>query len=181
MEPQAFSDSRVKEIYDSYNFMLCDSKFATNELLETDTVEEQENTEEACRKAKAHFERVQGKDGPLLVRDIHIQFLLKQLHGLSHDYVALEGSRSWIVFWCVNGLRILNHPIEHSLAHKIMTFLASCQKPTGGFGGSPSHIAHIATTYASVMSLASLGTEEALAIINRKTLYEFILSLKQPN
>uniref|UniRef100_A0AC34FVV9 Protein farnesyltransferase subunit beta n=1 Tax=Panagrolaimus sp. ES5 TaxID=591445 RepID=A0AC34FVV9_9BILA len=178
MEPPAFSDSRVKEIYDSYNFILCNSKYAVNEPLETETIEEQEKTEEACRKAKAHLEKIQGKDAPLLVRQIHINFLLKQLHGLSHEYIALEGSRTWIVFWCVNGLRILNHPIEHSLAHRIVTFLAACQQPTGGFGGSPSHIAHIATTYASVMALASIGTEEALKIVNR--IVTFLAACQQP-
>lgn len=59
--------------------------------------------------------------------------------------------------------------------------MASCQKETGGFGGSPSHVAHLATTYASVMALVSIGTDEALSVINRKALYQFLSSLKLPN
>jgi protein farnesyltransferase subunit beta len=42
-------------------------------------------------------------------------------------------------------------------------------------------MSHLATTYASVMALISIGTKEALDSINRKTLLQFLFSIKQSN
>uniref|UniRef100_A0A183V4M7 Protein farnesyltransferase subunit beta n=1 Tax=Toxocara canis TaxID=6265 RepID=A0A183V4M7_TOXCA len=39
----------------------------------------------------------------------------------------------------------------------------------------------LATTYGAVMALISIGTDEALASINRKTLHDFIMSVKEPD
>jgi protein farnesyltransferase subunit beta len=63
----------------------------------------------------------------------------------------------------------------------IINFLNSCQSKTGGFGGGPDQIAHLATTYAAVNALCTLNTPKALGIINTKTLNEWILSLKLDN
>jgi prenyltransferase beta subunit len=56
-----------------------------------------------------------------------------------------------------------------------------CQSPTGGFGGGPGQLPHLAPTYASVLSLCIINTEESLNIIDREKLREFIISLKDPN
>lgn len=41
--------------------------------------------------------------------------------------------------------------------------------PTGGgYGGGPMQMAHMAPTYASICALITLGTEAALASINRQ-------------
>lgn len=66
---------------------------------------------------------------------------------------------------------MLKHNIDHHILSRLIEFLKSCQKETGGFGGSPQHYAHLATTYASIMALVSIGTEEALAVINRFDFY----------
>uniref|UniRef100_A0AAR5QH13 Protein farnesyltransferase subunit beta n=1 Tax=Dendroctonus ponderosae TaxID=77166 RepID=A0AAR5QH13_DENPD len=56
-----------------------------------------------------------------------------------------------------------------------------CQSPSGGFAGGPGQCPHLAPTYAAVNALVIVGTEEAYKIINRKALYEFLQSLKQPD
>ncbi|KAJ8045277.1 1-phosphatidylinositol 4,5-bisphosphate phosphodiesterase beta-4 [Holothuria leucospilota] len=49
----------------------------------------------------------------------------------------------------------------------IAQFIGKCQCPDGGFAGSPNQQAHLAPTYAAVLTLCTLGTEEAYRIINR--------------
>ncbi|POW08503.1 hypothetical protein PSHT_09547 [Puccinia striiformis] len=66
--------------------------------------------------------------------------------------------------------------------------LMSFQHPQGGFGGGPGQLAHLASTYASISALAILldGVdqnifEETCAQIDRKKMYEWMLSLKMPD
>nr|CAH7760194.1 unnamed protein product [Callosobruchus chinensis] len=56
-----------------------------------------------------------------------------------------------------------------------------CQSPDGGFGGGPGQYAHLASTYAAVLALVVLGTEEALDAINRQKLADFLWSVRQPD
>lgn len=64
---------------------------------------------------------------------------------------------------------------------RVITFLKSCEGPNGGYGGGPGQFPHLATTYAAVMSLISIGTESALASIDRVKLRNFFITLRQPN
>lgn len=64
---------------------------------------------------------------------------------------------------------------------RIIVFLNKCQTQTGGFGGGPDQIAHLATTYAAVNALCTLNTKKALSIIKVKPLLSWIQSLKQAN
>jgi len=41
------------------------------------------------------------------------------------------------------------------------------QDVNGGFGGAPGLLAHIPSTYATVLALCTVGTTEALQIIDR--------------
>lgn len=44
------------------------------------------------------------------------------------------------------------------------------QAPTGGFGGGHGQISHCASSYAAVLSLAMVGGEEALNLIDRQAM-----------
>lgn len=58
------------------------------------------------------------------------------------------------------------------------------QHPDGGFGGGPGQAAHLLTTYAAICSLAvagSPGPGGGWDQIDRKKLYAFFMSLKQPD
>lgn len=68
----------------------------------------------------------------------------------------------------------------HPLFRSISTF-KNWQLPTGGFGGGNDQLAHLATTYAAVNALAITGTKEAYDVLNRETLYKFLMSMKQPD
>ncbi len=62
-----------------------------------------------------------------------------------------------------------------------MKFLNTCQAETGGFGGGPGQIAHLATTYAAVNALCTLNSNKALQIIKLEPLANWIRSLKLEN
>lgn len=50
---------------------------------------------------------------------------------------------------------------------------------TGGYGGGPGQLAHLATTYAAVNALVTLSSEDALQSIDRAKLKHFLQSMKK--
>ena len=53
----------------------------------------------------------------------------------------LKKSRSWIIYWILHGLYLLDEePVE--LYSRIILQLKQMQNLTGGFGGGPSQISH---------------------------------------
>ncbi len=63
----------------------------------------------------------------------------------------------------------------------MIAFLNRCQAETGGFGGGPGQISHLATTYAAINALCTLNSEKALKIIKIKPLLGWIKRLKLKN
>jgi len=70
-------------------------------------------------------------------------------------------------FWILHSLAILEERLENEEYSKIVTFLAKCQSPTGGFGGGPGQYPHLASTYAAMSALCTIGTQEAYDVIDR--------------
>jgi len=62
---------------------------------------------------------------------------------------------------------------------RAISSLQACQHPQGGFGGGHGQLAHLAPTYAAVNTLALFGDEEAFQIVDRKKMYQWMMSLKQ--
>jgi len=62
-----------------------------------------------------------------------------------------------------------------------LSSLKACQHPEGGFGGSHGHMAHLAPTYAALNTLALYGGDEAFEIVDRKKMYSWLMSIKQPD
>lgn len=57
--------------------------------------------------------------------------------------------------------------------------MSRCQFKLGGFTGGPHQYPQLASTYAAILSILITGNEEAYKIINRKTMYDFLLKMKQ--
>eukprot|EP01038_Epipyxis_sp_PR26KG_P005976 gene5976-8231_t len=116
-----------------------------------------------------------------LLRGMHVHYLMA---GLSHDlpsgFVSLEPSRSWICYWIMHALNLLDAEPTH-LYHRLTHTLARFQNKTGGFGGGIGHISQCAPNYGAVLALCTIGTDEALSVINRAGMYNFFLSMKQSN
>ncbi|MFH4975709.1 hypothetical protein AB6A40_002418 [Gnathostoma spinigerum] len=161
------------------NFVCNDDGFFTL------TTTEQKRVEELFSKEYKHF-----MDGyldnidesvyaPVLLRNTHVNFVTRYLKELNQSYSCLDASRTWLCYWGVHSLRLLEAPEDPDLFSDIVRFIKTCESPDGGYGGGPGQYPHLATTYGAVMALISIGTKEALASINRKTLRSFLLSVKQ--
>jgi protein farnesyltransferase subunit beta len=86
----------------------------------------------------------------------------------------------------VHALELLAPPSAICPAHAecIVGFLSRCQdRESGGFCGGPvpGQCAHLAPTYAAVNALVSIGTEAALACIDREALRRFLHRMKMPD
>ncbi|ESO83518.1 hypothetical protein LOTGIDRAFT_222587 [Lottia gigantea] len=119
-------------------------------------------------------------DIPVLKRDEHTMFLWKGLRHLGISYECLDASRPWLCYWILHSMEILEETIPIMTAKEIAKFLGKCQCSTGGFAGGPGQVAHLAPTYAAVNALCILSqvTDEALNVINRETLYEYLLRMR---
>lgn len=53
---------------------------------------------------------------------------------------------------------------------RVIASLTPLQNPTGGFGGGHGQYSHLATTYASILSLITVGGKEAYDIVDRKAM-----------
>ncbi|KAJ8750363.1 hypothetical protein K2173_014278 [Erythroxylum novogranatense] len=116
-----------------------------------------------------------------LQRDNHLEYLTQGLKQLGPSFVVLDANRPWLCYWILHSIALLGEPIDYELENNAIDFLNRCQDPNGGYGGGPGQLPHLATTYAAVNSLVTLGGEEALLSINRTKLHTFLKRMKQPN
>mmetsp|Transcript_14818 Transcript_14818/g.28535 ORF Transcript_14818/g.28535 Transcript_14818/m.28535 type:complete len:481 (+) Transcript_14818:69-1511(+) len=115
-----------------------------------------------------------------LNRDNHLAYLYKGLRYLPESHRVLDASRPWLCYWELHSLNLLGQELDAKLQHDAVQFLSRCQHPTGGFGGGPGQIPHLASTYAAVCALITVGTDAALASINREAMHAFLLRMKVP-
>lgn len=119
---------------------------------------------------------------PNLLDQFHAKYLRRGLNeDLSEQFSSLDSSRAWIIYWATHGLHVLGKSqVVSALEVRIISTLKSFwDVKTGGFGGGPNQIAHLAATYAAVNALVDLSSPQALSIIERKKLYLWLMSLKQ--
>lgn len=117
---------------------------------------------------------------PRLRREAHVKFLQKQLGMLPPQFMVADASRPWFLFWCLNGLAILGEDVSVYRKQLVET-ARSMQNPDGGFGGGPGQQSHLATTFAVILSIAVVGGEEAYEVIDRKAMWKWLNTLKQPD
>ncbi|XP_068336017.1 protein farnesyltransferase subunit beta-like isoform X1 [Pyrus communis] len=116
-----------------------------------------------------------------LQRDSHIEYLTRGLIGLPSSFSVLDANRPWLCYWILHSLALLGESIDDELERNAIDFLSRCQDPEGGYGGGPGQMPHLATTYAAVNALITLGGDEALSSINRGELYKFLRRMKHPS
>ncbi|SPQ27014.1 63b1b291-bda4-4157-aaca-05b1eedb3a7d [Thermothielavioides terrestris] len=117
---------------------------------------------------------------PRLDRERHVRFLHKSLGRLPGAFVAADASRPWFLYWCLAALTLLGEDVT-SYRESVAETARSMQNDTGGFGGGGRQLSHLATTYAVVLSLALVGGEEAYEVVDRKAMWRWLCSLKQPD
>ncbi|OVA07598.1 Prenyltransferase/squalene oxidase [Macleaya cordata] len=103
-------------------------------------------------------------------RDKHIEFLTKGLKQLGPSFCVLDANRPWLCYWILHSIALLGESVDCDLEDNAIDFLSRCQMP------------HLATTYAAVNSLITLGGDRALSSINRlDKLRTFLLRMKDPS
>ncbi|KAI1004342.1 Protein farnesyltransferase subunit beta [Podosphaera aphanis] len=115
-----------------------------------------------------------------LDRDRHISFLHKSLKRLPAQYVVADASRPWIFYWALNGLAMMGEDVSQYRESLIST-IRPIQNSTGGFGGGNGQMSHLAPTYAIILALCIVGGHEGLEVIDRKAMWKWLCSLKQPD
>ncbi|KAG6210179.1 hypothetical protein E4U50_002744 [Claviceps purpurea] len=152
------------------------------DALTTDSSQLQDETVEEC----APFLTGYGHDQcnihgiPPLRRPQHVKFLQKQLGKLPKMFKSADSSRPWIFYWCLNGLSLLGEDVSAYRSRLIET-VRPMQNEDGGFAGGFGQTSHLATTYATVLSLALVGGEDAYEVIDRRSMWKWLCSLKQPD
>ncbi|KAK3020391.1 hypothetical protein RJ639_046124 [Escallonia herrerae] len=120
-----------------------------------------------------------------LQRDKHMEFLTKGLRQLGPSFSVLDANRPWLCYWIIHSIALLGDSVHDNLEQSAVDFLNRCQDPEGGYGGGPGQascfailyvfyridicflLPHLATTYAAVNTLTTLGGYRSLSSINR--------------
>ena len=114
-----------------------------------------------------------------LKRKKHVEYCLRNIRELHPTYISLNSSRTWIVYWLVHSLGVLGElELDEDLQTDVVQFLSSCQHDSGGFGGGPGQLAHLAPTYAAMSALVTIGTKEAMAVVDVGKLRTWLMRLK---
>jgi protein farnesyltransferase subunit beta len=144
------------------------------------TLLDQRRVERECKKL------LDAAINPILQRENHIAYLIRALDtGLPGHYSNLDASRAWVAYWVLQSIDLLQMDSRSASVNEILpgvvNFLSQCKDASGGFGGGPLQSAHVLSTYAAVMALLIIGTEDAFACIDRKAIHDFFLSVKEPS
>ncbi|KAI0073085.1 terpenoid cyclases/Protein prenyltransferase [Panus rudis PR-1116 ss-1] len=122
---------------------------------------------------------------PTLQRQQHLRFLLRNLvQGFPARYVSQDASQPWLIFWTLQGFSVLGVGLDPTNKKKTVDTLLAMQHPEGGFCGGPGQFPHLLPTYAAVSAMAIAGQPGpggGWDQIDRKKMYDFFMSLKQPD
>ncbi|XP_044501308.1 protein farnesyltransferase subunit beta-like [Mangifera indica] len=116
-----------------------------------------------------------------LQRDNHMEYLLRGLQQLGPSFCVLDANRPWICYWILHSIALLGQSIDVALEDRTIDFLSRCQDPDGGYAGGPGQMPHLATTYAAVNALITLGSDKSLLSIDRGKMYTFLKRMKDPS
>lgn len=121
----------------------------------------------------------------VLQRNIHMQYLLRNLRqGFPQRYSGQDASQAWLMHWTFQAFSCLGVGMDGETKKKAREKLLAMQHELGGFGGGPGQAAHLLATYAAVTALAVVGEPGpggGWDSIDRKKMYEFFMSVKQPD
>ena len=152
------------------------------DILITDTSLDQDETVQDClpylKGESGEFNAYNEHGIPHLDRTRHIRFLHTILQDLPSGFIAADAARPWFFYWAFCGLRTLGEDVS-SYRERLISTVLSMQNSTGGFGGGHGQMSHLAPTYAIVLSLAMVGGEAALEIIDRKAMWRWLGIIKK--
>ncbi|KAK7682154.1 hypothetical protein QCA50_014741 [Cerrena zonata] len=121
----------------------------------------------------------------VLQRNSHLQFLLRNLiQGFPARYTSQDASQPWLIFWTLQGFSVLGVSLDERNKKRAVETLLGLQHPQGGFCGGPGQAPHLLPTYAAICAFAiagGTGEDGGWEKIDREGMYNFFMSLKQPD
>ncbi|PWW74511.1 terpenoid cyclases/Protein prenyltransferase [Tuber magnatum] len=157
-----------------------------HDTLQTPSSKDQISTAEICMKHLSN----PSDPFPILSRREHIAFLEGGILGVQNGklhqaMVALDASRPWIIYWCLQGLASLGVDVG-KYRERVISSLRPLQNESGGFGGGNGQVSHVTASYAAVLALAAVGRGddedgeegEALGIVDRRTMFHWLHEIK---
>ncbi|KAK3814000.1 MAG: terpenoid cyclases/protein prenyltransferase alpha-alpha toroid [Benniella sp.] len=154
-----------------------------DDKIPTDSSELQKKTESSIRQEFFKYTHESPMPRPYASIELekmkHVKYLLKDIDELPAYWASLDAGKPWLIYWIFHALDLLGYKIPVQYAKRAISSLSHMQCATGGFAGGPGQMAHLAPTYAAVNTLAIIGTKEAYDLINRDTLLEFLMRVKQ--
>ncbi|VVB09361.1 unnamed protein product [Arabis nemorensis] len=100
-------------------------------------------------------------------RDKQLDYLMRGLRQLAPSFSSLDANRPWLCYWILHSIALLGESVDDELENNVIDFLGRCQGSEGGYGGGPGQLPHLATSYAAVNTLVTVGGDKALSSINR--------------
>lgn len=147
------------------------------EELLTRTTEDQKDTEDQIK--GIYDDILENGNIPHLKKNEHFQFLQRGLGQLPGMFKVLDASQPWITYWCLNSLNLMDINAPEDIQKGTGKKIVALQHKDGGIGGGLGQIGHCAATYSGLLSLALSGDEESMGKINRRKMYEWLMTLKQ--
>mmetsp|Transcript_42517 Transcript_42517/g.30683 ORF Transcript_42517/g.30683 Transcript_42517/m.30683 type:complete len:169 (+) Transcript_42517:34-540(+) len=133
------------------------------------------------QEADSYLEDAEGMEFDL---PLHKRFMFSNFKRLPGGMVGADSGQPWFLFWLTQGLEVANvdsplFQITPDMKSRMCAFLRKCwNDKEGGFSGAPFLQSHLASTYAAVLSIVNIGTEEAYDLIDVEGMRKFLLSIK---
>ncbi|BES93067.1 Farnesyltransferase beta subunit [Nesidiocoris tenuis] len=154
-----------------------------NEGIPTASSFAQEQVEEHVAQIFKSYELWSGLDTevefPLLRTAEHRKFLSASLSGLPESFGKLDSSQTWLCYWILHSLALLDSRIDDRLRDAVVVKLTnSIDKESGGYGGGPYQYGHLAPTYAAINSLVIIGSPTVWSSVDREGLKKFLYKVR---
>ncbi|OAF68218.1 CAAX farnesyltransferase subunit beta [Intoshia linei] len=153
------------------------SKYLFRKKIETETSIMQASSEKNVLFQYKNFLNDSDASNLKLFRATHISYILSHCKNLE-GCQTLHSNQTWIHYWLIHSLNILGYSMDYQMKLEFVEKLKCFKCDVGGYAGGPGEFPHLASTYAAVNALASLGIKEALDSIDREALLKFIKECK---
>ncbi|XP_006456065.1 hypothetical protein AGABI2DRAFT_210804 [Agaricus bisporus var. bisporus H97] len=106
------------------------------------------------------------------------------MQGFPARYLSQDASQPWLLFWALQSFSALQVGLDPDNRQRSISKIMSWQHSNGGFAGGPGQSPHLLPTYAAVCALAIVGRPGpggGWDEVDRQKLYDFFMSLKEPD
>lgn len=166
--------------------MMLDDTYTSPVSIETQTSIDQEETEESIT---GIYERIGSrnlmKGAFSFEKELHYDYALSSLNSPLPSYFrSLDANHGWMIYWLCNSLDVvsgsdlgwLTEELQDLVRRKIERNISN--EGLDGIGGGKGQLGHVASCYASILSLV-IADQYLLLSKLRKNLYSWFLKLKR--